>query len=323
MTCYSPLQGYRSAHLTSNGKRPIVFKIEYALGYSIGLKPELVCVPCGRCIGCRLEYSRQWAIRCVHEASCYQSNVFITLTFDNEHLARRTTPGLDKRDFQLFMKRLRKEFGQGVRYYHCGEYGENFGRPHYHALIFNLDFTDKYLWQMRGQNRLYRSPTLERLWPFGYSSIGEVTFESAAYVARYVMKKITGDPAALHYTDISQVDDHTGELIPVQPEYSTMSRRPGIGKKWFDKYYKDVYAYDRVVVGSAEGKPTPVQPPRFYDSQFELLSPSEYATVKVNRKRKAKLFQNDNTPSRLDVKRRVKEAQVSRLSRSLPSVVKV
>ena len=120
-------------------------------------------MPCGQCIGCRLERSRQWAIRCVHEASLWPDNCFVTLTFDDDNII--SSGSLVKADFQKFMKRLRKRFGKGVRYFHCGEYGDLLGRPHHHACLFNFSFPDRYLWSSSGGVNLYRSPTLEELWP--------------------------------------------------------------------------------------------------------------------------------------------------------------
>ena len=205
MPCFSPLKGFRAV---GGG-------IVFARSSSMGLP---MSVPCGRCIGCRLEHSRQWAVRCMHEASLYEDNCFITLTYANEYLP----PGgsLRKRDFQLFMKRLRKRFSDGViRFYHCGEYGENTFRPHYHALLFNFDFVDKTLWSLRGEHKVYRSAVLEDLWPSGQSEIGSVSFESAAYVARYITKKVTGARAEGHYR---AVDELTGEIFDRLPEYSPL-----------------------------------------------------------------------------------------------------
>ena len=137
MPCYRPIKGYRSRRLNAEtGKRPVVFNPRD------GFYDQPVDLPCGQCIGCRLERSRQWAIRCVHEASLHERNCFITLTYRDECLP--TNGSLDLDAFQKFMKRLRRRFGEGVRFFHCGEYGENFGRPHYHAILFNLDFSDKY-----------------------------------------------------------------------------------------------------------------------------------------------------------------------------------
>ncbi len=186
MACFGPLKGWPSKKLTPSGKRQVVFNISQAY------TDRPVNIPCGQCIGCRLDKSKQWAIRCVHEASLYDNNSFITLTYNTEHLPEDRS--LEVRVFQLFMKRLRKRFGTKIRFYACGEYGDQNGRPHYHACLFNHDFQDKKLWK-RGKDPsldLYRSADLEKLWPYGYSSIGEVTFQSAAYVARYIMKKITG-----------------------------------------------------------------------------------------------------------------------------------
>ena len=159
-------------------------------------------------------------MRCHHEASLYQDNCFITLTYSDEHLPSDKSLHVDH--FQKFMKRLRKRFGEGVRYYHCGEYGEKYMRPHYHACLFNFDFPDKKIWKENNGNRLYISESLSELWPFGFVTIGDVTFESAAYVARYIMKKVNGDLAESHY---ERVDWDTGEVYHLKPEYTTMSRR--------------------------------------------------------------------------------------------------
>lgn len=252
-------------------------------------------LPCGRCIGCRLERSRQWAMRCVHEASLYERNCFITLTFAPEHLPK--SGSLDKRDFQLFMKRLRKRHGPGARYFHCGEYGEKMGRPHYHACLFNFDFADRELWSVRDGVRLFTSKDLSELWPFGFSTIGDVTFESAAYVARYVTKKITGETADAHYK---------GRL----PEYTTMSRRPGIGRAWIEKYTGDVYPHDRVVLRGRE-----MRPPKFYDSIFELANPEAFDDVKEQRKRDTVLVATDNTYDRLRVREKHQHLRFEKLKR--------
>ncbi len=182
MPCYHPVTGYRSRVTSKNGKRPLVFSTTE--GY-----PDLrVEIPCGRCIGCRLEYSRQWAMRCMHEASLYDNNCSITLTYDNENLPNDFS--LNKRHFQLFMKSLRKKYApKKIRFYHCGEYGEENYRPHYHAIIFNHNFTDLDVLPSSSNNTLYTSPTLTDIWGKGLTQVGTVTFESAAYVARYITKK--------------------------------------------------------------------------------------------------------------------------------------
>lgn len=313
MPCYYPLSGYygRKTNPTT-GKRPVVFNSRE------GFYDRPVSLSCGRCIGCRLERSRQWATRCVHEASLYSENCFITLTFKNAcpianisgkryvRLPYKIDPteSLHKRHFQDFMKRLRKRFygkSKGnVRYFHCGEYGETLGRPHHHACLFNFDFPDKILYKQKDGIRLYESKILEELWPYGSCKIGDVTFESAAYVARYVIKKITGDPAKNHYN---------GKL----PEYCTMSRRPGLGKNWMEKYSDDVFPKDFIVI---RGKKSKV--PKYYNSNYELTNPSEYLNVKSLR-----IFNNrgnpNNHPDRMRAGETITKAKMALLPRTLTS----
>ena len=138
-------------------------------------------LPCGKCLECRLDYARQWAIRCIHEAQMHPKNAFVTLTYSDEYLK---SPKLVYSDFQKFMKRLRKSSEKKIRFYHCGEYGEESLRPHYHGLLFNYDFEDKKLFKEEQGNRLFTSETLSRLWPKGNHIIGEVSRGSSGYVAR-------------------------------------------------------------------------------------------------------------------------------------------
>lgn len=258
-------------------------------------------LPCGQCIGCRLERSRQWAIRCTHEAQLHELNCFVTFTYEI------APPSLRHRDWQLFMKKLRRHFkGVDIRYYMCGEYGETLGRPHFHACLFGIDFLDKTPWRKNAAgDQLYRSATLERLWRHGNSEIGAVTFQSAAYVARYVMAKQTGDAAASHYTLVTP----DGEIITKKPEYNRMSLRPAIGKRWLERYKTDVYPSDQVI---ARGYPS--QPPRYYDKQ---LTEAELHAIKKTRAKKLLPFRKDNTPRRRAVKEQVKQAQLQHLKRNL------
>ena len=308
MTCYRPLSAYRSHELTTkNNKRKINF-LKYSAPWDKDHYGEdYLELPCGQCIGCRIERSRQWAIRCVHEASLYENNCFITLTFSDEHLPKDRS--LNVRHWQLFMKRLRKRFGADIRFYHCGEYGEKFGRPHYHACVFNFDFPDKKLWKTNNGQRIYTSEILSELWGQGFCTIGSVTFESAAYVARYIMKKVNGAAAEDHY---QYIDPETGEIFDRKPEYTTMSRRPGIGKAWFDKYYKDVYPGDFVVLNGKK-----MRPPRYYDTQYEILYPSEYEKLKEDRKVNAQKYVDNNTKERLNVREQVQRLRLKKLIRPL------
>lgn len=300
MPCFHPLHGYRSRAVSASGKRAIVFDSVR------GFADLPVSLPCGQCVGCRLERSRQWAVRCMQEASLYERNCFVTLTYNDVHLP--TSGSLDKSAFPKFMKRLRRRFSdERPRYYSCGEYGDRFGRPHYHAVVFNFDFPDKEVWKMRGDHFVWRSPVLEDLWPFGQSELGSVSYESAAYVARYVMKKVTGERAEDHYT---RLDESTGEVVDIEPEYTTMSRRPGIGRPWYEKFKADVFPSDEVVVRGRLMKP-----PRFYFGQFEVEDRAGALAVRGRRKRARSVV--DETPERLVVREKCTVARVSRLERRL------
>lgn len=292
MVCYHPLVAYQHRfRKTPNGKHLIDFK-----GGSFR-EWEEISLPCGRCIGCRLEKSREWAVRCVHEALLYDKNCFITLTFDNEHI--NSVGSLVKRDFVLFMKRLRKKYGEGIRFFHCGEYGSKLGRPHHHAILFNFDFPDKKLFFVNHGFALYRSESLESLWPFGYSTIGNCTFETAAYVARYVLKKVNGDLADEHYCG-------------KEPEYVSMSRMPGIGHDWLLKN-PEIYNYDEVVIRNG----IKCRPPAYYDKIFGELAPDFINDIKEKRKVKAiEQSEKNRIPGRLEIKEQYKELQAKKLLRS-------
>jgi len=264
-----------------------------------------------------MERARQWAVRCWHEASLYEHNSFITLTFAPEHLDSEGS--LRKVDFQNFLKRLRKEFvpecpwkvplkkgfmreawaeRYSIRYYHCGEYGEKKGRPHHHAALFNFQFPD--LVQTRitpAGYPVYESKILERLWGFGRHEIGDVTLESAGYVARYILKKVGGPAARDHY-----------KLL--EPEYTTMSRRPGIAANWFKKYQSDVYPGDFVAM---EGGFKSL-PPKYYDKKYELTNPEEFVKLKKARIERAK-SNPDNTPERLAVRQELFSRKLKQLKR--------
>lgn len=296
MPCYHPIKGYRSKTVNENGKRTIVFN--RAEGY-IDL---VVTVPCGKCIGCRLEHSKMWASRCLHEASLYDQNSFLTLTYNDENVPSDFS--LNVKDFQSFMKRLRREiYPKKVRFFHCGEYGENTQRPHYHAILFGLDFADKQYHCKARENTLYTSDQLNNLWGLGYCTIGAVTFESCAYVARYITKKITGDQAEEHYKGR-------------KPEYVTMSRRPGIGQQWLEQYQSDVYPRDEVIIRGQKCKP-----PRYYDKQLEKTNPKLYESIKTRRANYGRECEKhpDSSLRRLNERETVKKRQVSLYKRDVDS----
>lgn len=311
MPCYKPLQAcYSESVNVKTGKRVINFLKDSFTDSSLIPVEDRLLLPCGKCIGCRLERSRQWALRCVHEAELWSENCFITLTYSDENLPEGGT--LVKKDFQDFMKRFRKRFSgidmdqEGnfpIRFFHCGEYGEKYGRPHYHAAIFNFIFDDLVLFKSKMGIKLYTSPSLQELWPHGFVTVGALTFESAAYVARYIMKKRYGAGADEHYD---------GRL----PEYITMSRRPGIGAGWFEKFSSDVYPSDTCVIRGRVCKP-----PRFYDKLLESDNKALFDSIKESRKDFALSKQRDNVPERLQAREKCKELQVKRLIRELDLVL--
>ncbi len=297
MACYSPLRAFRSRDMSS---RALVFNSRD------GYADREVMLPCGQCVGCRLEKSRQWAMRCVHEASMHDDNCFITLTYSDEYLPRFGS--LDPGAFALFMKRLRKRYEPTrIRFYSCGEYGMESGRPHYHALLFGFDFPDKVFLRKRGEHSCWRSPSLETLWPFGLSELGSVSFDSAAYVARYIMKKVTGDLAEAHY---ERVDPSTGEIGSLQREYATMSRRPGIGRPWIDKFKGEVYRDDSVIIAGKHCKPV-----RYYDDVMAKDEPELVARLK--RKRGRGIDLDEQSPDRLATREVVAAAELATFSREL------
>ncbi len=242
--------------------------------------PRHIHVSCKQCRGCRKEYARQWAMRILHEQDLWLNNIFITLTYNDEHLPENKT--LVKKDFQDFIKRLRKPNKElnwyppnKIRYYHCGEYGEKFERPHYHAILFNCNFSDRE--KINGHKGLTQSKILTELWGKGHSSIGDVTFQSASYVAGYVQKKINGvmknyinpETGLRHYERLGS----EGEIITLQQEYSTMSRRPGIAGLWFAKHKNDCYPSDNIHIQGRE-----MRPPKYYDRLFIESSPENKKT---------------------------------------------
>jgi hypothetical protein len=329
MACFKPLTAWYSKEVNGSGKRSLVFSQQGAL------QPDQpIEIACGQCHGCRLERSRQWAVRCMHESELHEQNCFLTLTFDDDHLYKRPVPeSVDLREFQLFMKKLRErfvpknpydykservkfddwQFDNGIRFFHCGEYGDESGRPHYHALLFNFDFPDKQKFTDNKGFPLYTSEILQELWPYGYALIGAVTFESAAYVARYVMKKVNGEAQEEHYKKI-YVDEHGVVIreVDLKPEYITMSRRPGIGARWYKNFKSDVYPCDSVVVNGKK-----VNPPKFYDKQLEKEDPFLLADLKAARVERALDHYDNNTPERLEKRAQILGRRIDRLTRCL------
>lgn len=262
-----------------------------------------ILLPCNGCIGCRLDRSEQWAVRCAHEAQMHQANSFVTLTYSNEHLPENYS--VSKREFQLFMKRLRKELAGKVRYFACGEYGDQTLRPHYHALIFGYGFPDRETLRVNEKGHtLYTSKQLLRLWPYGLHEIGNVEHDSARYVAGYCMKKIRGDKAASHYTRTHPL---SGATVQVEPEFQLQSSVPGIGATWFDKFKSDAFPSDFLVV---DGRQTMV--PRYYF--LKLREDEQKALQRARKQRSAAPSKKANrTTERLKVRAEVQASRIGNI----------
>lgn len=273
MSCYDPRLSFKIAFTNGSVKvsfgRSVHSVDQSVVDAHLARKPYYdsagnyitpLILPCGQCIGCLLHRSKQWAIRCVHEAQLHDENCFLTLTYDDLNLP--SDGSLHKEHFQKFMKRLRKAlFPRKIRFFACGEYGSQLNRPHYHAIIFGWYPEDKKLFSINRGSMIHVSPMLAKLWPFGFHTVGAVTFESAAYVARYVLKKHTGRDAQMHYDGL-------------EPEFVLMSRKPGIARDWIEKFSGDVYPHDYVVIRDN----IKCRPPRYYDQIYDdvLLGDMDY-----------------------------------------------
>lgn len=321
MPCFSPLKGFVSRE---NGG--LTFRRELSTG-------EKMAVSCGSCLGCRIDRSRMWGLRCAHEASLHEDNCFITLTYSDECIPPYWT--LEKTHFRLFMKRLRKFIEpKKIKFYMCGEYGAkcmhipigsdatvkscdrcNVGRPHYHAILFGHDFID--LYEVGSENGViyYSSPTLEALWGLGQVQVGTVTLESCMYVARYITKKITGPMADDWYMRIGDY----GECNWVEPEYCSMSTgnrtgAKGIAGEWYDKFKSDLWPRDEIPLpDSGVSKKVP----RYFEEILRAEDPALFEAIKAMRRGFVERNAQEYSPERLEAKYRVKKAQVKMLRRNL------
>lgn len=301
MPCYHPLKGF-PVGVNPSGKTKYkitsydVDHIEY-VGSSIRLSAEkgaspvadrvirdFVDIPCGKCIGCRLEYSRQWANRCMLELESHENAYFCTFTYDNDNLPFATsinpdtgeiisTPTLVKRDFQLFMKRLRKAYTDNhIKYYCAGEYGSTTARPHYHAILYGLDIKDLEVYKrdQRGY-KLYNSDWLNKIWKKGFVVIGDVTWDTCAYTARYIMKKQNGSDSKI-YDDLN-----------IEKEFSLISTKPAIGREYFDNNVDKFKDYDRIYLSTSDGGLN-FRIPRYYMKLLEEGYVDDWQRIKDNRK---------------------------------------
>ena len=273
MSCYHPLKAM-DLGLKDNGKKDI--RIcgsrsipEYYIDNQGVKRFDFLSIPCGKCVGCRLDYAKNWAIRCVLESSFYSENYFLTLTYDDAH-----NPGnLLKDDFRSFIKKLRTYLSRkglpDVRFFASGEYGSKNYRPHFHAIIFNLHLDDLKL----VKSNLYSSDFLNHIWNKGFVVVGDVNFNSCGYVARYCLKSLN--------------DHELFTKLGYNKEFVLMSRRPGIGFGFFDKNFKDIYNYDKIYFNFGDKVDCSV--PKYFDYLFNKIDPGKLEQIKDLRRFKASL----------------------------------
>lgn len=283
MPCYHPLKAWHIGYHDSGKDK---YKItSHTTDYVKGALSEPITIPCGRCVGCRLEYSREWADRCMLEMKYHDVSWFCTFTYSDEFLPINMYPDedgvcvesatLDKRDFQLFMKRLRKnyKYDNHLKYFVAGEYGDITFRPHYHAILFGLKLDDLVLWKKSQDGfNLYRSAWLESIWKKGEVYIAEASWDTCAYTARYIMKKQYGSAAQIY------------DMYNIQPEFTLMSRKPAIGKEYFEDNKDLIFDSDCIFVGTDRGSHK-IRPPKYYERLFEVEDSVKYGIMKERNKK--------------------------------------
>lgn len=299
--------------------------IAYNLAYSNDFRAqEIFPIACKSCVGCRLYYSQDWGIRCTHEAQMHEDNMFLTITYNEDHLPQNGT--LVKKDMQNFFNYLgkflrRKGLPSKFRYLYCGEYGDKNQRPHYHAIIFGIDMPDKEVHKNSRGHLLYTSEMLSQVWGKGYVYIGSVSYQSACYVSRYALKKINGPQSQEHYA----VLDDDGVVITQKPkEFAhTSNKKPhkeaiggGLGTLWFEEFNQYVYPIDRITMNGKE-----MTPPVYYDKLLKRFNPELFEEVKSKRLEDAiwRSLNKDEEQSqrRLLQKQTVKFAQIANLHREI------
>lgn len=303
MACYRPLRAKVLGTDPVTGKKQLLFRHLGEPGYD---DPDNIELPCGRCQGCRLDKSRAWADRCLLELQYHKHSVFVTLTYNDAYVPKSFYYGSDgesehlsytlrKRDFQLFMKRLRKAFSeQKIRFFAAGEYGENTARPHYHAILFGLQLDDLVPYQKTEQGFwYYHSESLQNVWshrycaddcnlfsggsrlePLGEVVVADVSWETCAYTARYCLKKLNGEDAEAY------------RRFGVEPPFTLMSRRPGIGGQYFEDH-PDCVDFQYINVATEKGG-RKILVPNYFLRQLEKSDPERVAQLRESRLQYAK-----------------------------------
>lgn len=289
---------------------------------------EISECPCGNCDECRMSNSRQWAQRAVAESTCHEENWFITLTYDDEHLPApywtysrvdgdfKLCSPLKYEDFVLFKKKLLRHLEyhmdhQGVRFLSCGEYGPTNGRPHYHAIMYNCPIPDlKVIQNVNLNGRAYtymHSDMIEKLWGKGFVTIGAVNWETCAYVARYVLKKMAHKDELLYHKLCEQ-----SLCVPLPPEFRYASRRPGLGRTFYEEHKDDIYRIDKVVLPNG----MTLQPCKYFDNLYDLEDPELLEKLKTQR-RKTQALREKNELARVRDVELYKKNKSEKFSRSI------
>lgn len=311
--CYKPIRAWIRSR--SDGKHSVSFSPQKGW--------EAAGVPCQKCIGCRLRKAQDWSNRIQHEKQSHDLSVFLTLTYDNQHLPADGL--LDHEHFKAFMKRLRRTMEYDhykatgnkdypkIKYFMCGEYGDTTRRAHYHAIILGVDFPDKkFHSKTKSGHDQYTSKKLDALWGMGFVTIGSVTHESAGYTARYVMKKQYEE--AQHEKVLAKIkikDGCSDTQLPPKKALPYMVCSKGFGRAFYEEYGEQIHNRDSVI--NAKGRENPV--PVFYDKILLERDPLKMAHIKKVRKEKALNSYKDNTLERLEVRGKVKARQIESLKR--------
>lgn len=249
-------------------------------------------LPCGKCLGCRLDHANEWATRLYCEAKSWENSYFFTLTYNDKNLPK-TAYGqntLNSKDMTDFFKRLRNHYKgekkiiynfdeelNSIRYLYCGEYGPKTSRPHYHGIIFNLKIDDLKPYKQNKQgDMLYTSKKIQNIWGKGFVIIGQMSYSSACYVARYCQKKAY----------ISEKLDPDITLGEPQKEFIRMSRRPGIGVIYWNENKELIKAQNGILVKTKDTvKLKPI--PRYFMKLWEKDNMAEFDRKKFKNKQKS------------------------------------
>ena len=341
MPCYHPMRRWWFGELTGDGKQTgaVITDLECKLLTSRKKGGQIYHgywpaerwseeIPCGKCYGCRMEYAKQWATRCILESKQWENNWFITLTYDDEHLPLKEQINTDTGEMKgimsatleppavtKFMKDLRRYWKyhydeDNIRFYACGEYGGRNGRPHYHIIAFNLNIRDiKPLGRTQTGRMQWDSDIIRKIWGKGLTGLGKVEYESCAYVARYMLKKQKGPGSTEWYAEKGLV-----------PEFTRTSRRPGVGGNYYEANKDKIYSYDEIILPKGQK----VKPPKYYDKLYDIEYPYEMEEIKKARKKAAKeseaaeLAKTTLTKKELlEVKERTAKERIKKLKRGI------